>query len=289
MYHLAKMYCDYNDRLISQKSYHNATLVFGDLHGSWEKLIHHLVVSGMLLIDCFGYYFDIQRNPKFLEYYMRRNLAYLNPKSTNRLILLGDIFADRNPDDEYKLELLYQMSLAGCNFTILMSNHDLAFYEYLTNGFTGVSPAYLIEIKDDERKDINLYFWTLLKNNYKLFEYIESGDDKIFLSHAPVTIDTLVNKFAEHEFTSAKDIVDIGNKFFKENYESYARLNNIFDLVWERTNDWWEPLTVNFKDINLQVFGHDTMADDVGYICLDNMFYKTPQLKYGEENYLVIY
>lgn len=283
------MYCDFKDELIPQHTYNNCTLVFGDLHGSWEKLIHHLVISGGLNIYDIINYTYLQCNPWVLNDFIQSGKVHFNPKSTNRLILLGDIFADRNPDDEYKLELLYRMSLAGCNFTILMSNHDLAFYEYLTNGFTGTSPAYLMEITNENRKDVNLYFWMLLKNNYKLFEYIESGDDKIFLSHAPVTIDTLVNRFAEYEFTSAKDIVDIGNKFFKENYESYTKLNKIFDIVWERTNDWWEPLTDNFQDINLHVFGHDTIVDDVGYICLDNMFCKIPQLKGGEEKYLVIY
>lgn len=71
MYHLAKMYCDSNDRLIPQKSYQNATLVFGDLHGSWEKLIHHLVISEILHIYDIGSYTYLQRNPWVFKDFLR--------------------------------------------------------------------------------------------------------------------------------------------------------------------------------------------------------------------------
>lgn len=114
-------------------------IAFGDMNGNSIMFLHQLVQTGMADIkqgkeaDWDKLVDDIKKGN--IDGFRERleNVLELNNKD-KKLVLLGDLLADRTYNDWFTLSILDYLHTAGQNFSVCFSNHDACFLEfYLAN------------------------------------------------------------------------------------------------------------------------------------------------------------
>lgn len=131
-------------RALSNPDDPEKSITLGDLHGNpmilMESLIHHglavpqdeqahsaLVEAYLNALNEAPQRYDLKPFIACLERFAFRAANAYGTKITFRLI--GDTLCDRGNQDYFTLLVFKKMHLAGINFSILMSNHDLAFFD----------------------------------------------------------------------------------------------------------------------------------------------------------------
>lgn len=244
-------------------------LVVGDLHGNFQKLLHWFCLVGALEMSP-EYFSRLVSNPKIYLNDFHKEVTI--KESPIELLLLGDIFADRNPYDFEKAKLLYLCSNHGVKFEILLSNHDLAFFQYLDDGIMRCSPAHKERITDYLVHMVE----HLQRNHYKMVRLDDTN--KLFFSHAPMGVVTFDNL---REVYSIKDNLDELNK------ETIADVYNgiypsvLLNAVWERKADWVWDMGTSIPENKLlgyvHISGHDTYEPNEYNLSLDNLCGKIPK------------
>lgn len=262
---------DFKNPLMPQPLSTNSTgyLVVGDLHGNFQKLLHWLCLIGAL-----------EMSPEYFALLVSKPKVHFNNfhkevtvKDTPiELLLLGDIFADRNPYDFEKAKLLYWCSNHGVNFEILLSNHDLAFFQYLEDGVMRCSPSYKEHITD-----YLIHMVDYLKSKHCNMVRLDEVN-KLFFSHAPMSALT---------WGIIGGVYPIGGDFEELNSAAIADINNsvyrlpLINAVWERKLDWEVKNSTSIPENQLlgyvHISGHDTFEPTVYNLSLDNLCGKIPK------------
>lgn len=244
-------------------------LVVGDLHGNFQKLLHWFCLIGALEMSP-EYFALLVSNPKVHFNNFHKEVTV--KETPIELLLLGDIFADRNPYDFEKAKLLYWCSNHGVKFEILLSNHDLAFFQYLEDGIMRCSPAHKEHITDYLVHMVD----HLQKHHYKLVRLDDTN--KLFFSHAPMSVLTWENLIGvyptedDFEELNRATISDVFNGVYPTVLQK---------AVWERKLDWgWTNSTSiieNQLSGYLHISGHDTYEPTEYNLSLDNLCGKIPK------------
>lgn len=110
------------------------SIAVGDMHGNWWKLFCILVYLGLIDItknEIKTLFSNIGARIQDLSMcHIHLFLSSLRPGplvGQVKLILIGDVFADRGPSDYMTVRLLQRMIQLGIDFIIIMSNHDYLF------------------------------------------------------------------------------------------------------------------------------------------------------------------
>lgn len=220
------------------------TYVIGDLHGNAMKLFAFLLHTGLIdsnsntdyIISCIQlYYYNIQSSyslneerfpfikttaivpfnapPDYFLFLQTIQKLQFNAQAVGKikLIFIGDTLCDRGHSDYMTLLLYDLMAKNKINFTIIASNHDLAFIRQMElNTIGGYNPAtpegdysssYLNKIKvievgthasfdiDQITENMQRHALRIYKDVYKprlkIVAYDQVDDKTIVYSHAP--------------------------------------------------------------------------------------------------------
>jgi len=337
-----------------QKNIVNAkTIALGDLHGSYQKLLETLVVTGLASMpaEAARQYVKLSqkleelvaKNPSLTEQplktepkplfakilsriYRDEDVIPLTPlekarqlqediiatiktmswigKKDQKLILIGDIIADRGISDRITLELLSHLTKQNPERMIrLASNHDQSGIHYLLNGQTTMNHqesqtrAFQIANKDEYDSLGELYLEHL--SQLKLMHF--DPETKTLYAHAPITKknicdlidnlkaeDLLDMNYSYHDISSnnLSEFIDTANFFYKESvmFPFENQLSFIDDLAEKTLNDdrggfLWSrsshPLIENLplyeKGANALVHGHDSSTIQKSPYSLDSI------------------
>lgn len=270
-------------------------VVLGDMHGNPLLLLHQLVQTGFLKIKpgvtdtqwkAFSQAIknkDFEpstfRNPtKFRDFSVRLgNIFHLGPSSTSskKLILAGDLLADRAYHDGHMLSIFHFLQARGVNYEIIFSNHDAAFLNYyFVNKDKAEGEGYVIPSNDNIPPDkkaslealhtslnqdptLRAEFKKMVEEVYlphlKLLDLSEDG--KILYTHGIMTksifeeLQRASGLDPETPLPLPKTIEHINKWFHKEvlkdrkNFESHAleNLNKpiqspVYQLIWNMAN-----------------------------------------------------
>lgn len=191
----------------------------GDMHGNWWKLFSILVYLGLinptdyakcLLLNLYGRCITGTLVDYYVEFEMIMNAPWLmvrpvdSLKERIKLVLIGDIFADRGPSDYCTALLLKHAISVGIDIDIIMSNHDALFISALEDpiifkGLCRDDTASVIELKNDTAKlnQVKNIFYQYLQPHYKMaLCYVNTGNSvdrsrMVLLTHAPHNLKTL--------------------------------------------------------------------------------------------------
>lgn len=266
----------------------NQKLICGDLHGNFIKLLDYLIICNFIEINEMQYIeiihdfnnINFNRNIKtsfeqdlyynHIQLKTKTILAKINFKcSKNELILLGDVFGDRNEEDILKLALIKKLNTSTNNkLTILFGNHDNAAFNILNNLSADCLPCVsdFLFLNKLQKKELFNDFKEIIKKNYTLIKKL----DNLILSHAPIRLDVF-NCFKTNDDNLHKICNNI-NGFFEKLSNFNLKEEQLFNyLIWDRYNAGNMYLKDKYIDI-LQICGHDTFIDDKNrLLSLNNM------------------
>jgi hypothetical protein len=209
----------------------------GDLHGNFTKLLSVLFKLGIINISSKDYT-KLVANPNLIENYIKNgSLTFI--ALNFKLEFAGDIFGDRNGYDKAKLHLLTLVSdnvVQKSNLKIPWSNHDEAFYQYLTRKEIDCDPVHRTKI---EPKTLEM-FRNIFNKHYTFFDY---DDGENLFSHAPLSrkVDfqnlckALKNSELNNPETSFSRKIEIINERFKASFDD---LRVFSPYIWPRKKDW---------------------------------------------------
>lgn len=131
--------CYPQERLVTKKT-RDLHITVGDLHASAPKMLHFLVLYGVLEITEKEYnelvqlYYTHDKNNQNLSDFSRIiSEVAVNTKHVSLIRFIGDMLADRGKNDYYILVLLQKLCEAGVAIEILLSNHDAEFIKNYQN------------------------------------------------------------------------------------------------------------------------------------------------------------
>ena len=270
-------YLDFKMPIITENF---SKLICGDLHGNFRKLLDFFILSEFLEINQEEYFklikqFDMKNfNLDVLETIRFR-------ESSKELILLGDVFGDRNPEDCLKMQLIDKLNRTTNNkLTILYGNHDNAAFNILKGLSPDCTPCLsdFKKLHHFQKKSILNIFKTILNKNYSLVYLV----DNIFLSHTPIRLDTL-NKFNISSNGNIEEVVKNINIYFKDFLNGKNDKNDILNLlIWDRFNPLAEYISKEYN-IEKQICGHDSFEEMHNVITLDNLNGKSSGLSDVEQ------
>lgn len=214
-------------------------------------------------------------------------------KEEQKLILIGDVIADRGISDRITLELLSHVSKQTPERIIrLASNHDQAGLHFLLTGETSINHqesqtrAFQLTKREDYDALGELYLEHLSQLKLMHFE----PETKTLYTHAPITKDNILAlidnlktenlldiNFSYHDISSENilEFVEAANLFYKEvvTFPIKNGLNVIDDIadktlnddqrgfLWSRSNlPAIEELPLYTKGVNILVHGHDSSS-----------------------------
>lgn len=121
-------------------------VALGDMHGNCELLLHSLVKVGLVRIRDNSAWLAAQQliknvadTPASAKEYRRfrallAKAIMVEPAAVQKkLVLLGDLLADRRHNDLYLLAVLDRLHDGGLAYDITLSNHDAQFIHYLAS------------------------------------------------------------------------------------------------------------------------------------------------------------
>lgn len=288
------------------KSIEFKALMAGDLHGSVVKLIDLFVLCDYIDLSKYNYK-DIMSDINALlqigvwkynhNFHNKIIESIVFKSSSKELILLGDVFGDRNFEDRLKLDLITKLNQTTENKLVIMfGNHDFSAWQILNNISADCSPCesdfeYLKHYSND-KKSYRQKFSDLQLNFKLMYQY---GD--FLMSHAPIRL-CLLNDFGNPKKMNISEIVDKCNdELFKalnddgsNLKDKYKTLNGLF---WVRYNSDFEHLAQhpeNKKNKDFKYFcGHDSFRaiDEHKLFSLNNTNQKIPE-EITTENLILI-
>ncbi len=182
------------------------TIVLGDLHGSYQKLIETLVAAD--LIDMpkaqAQHYLGLANSPgnfsdhSLLLSILDKALQFVIPSirwkgGDRQLILIGDVLSDRGPLDTVTLSVIEHISQQAPNAIVRMaSNHDHNVLGYLLDEKSFLGTAFVssmlraCDVATENKQFGDLaqkYFRYLLQSKLLHFD----SETKTLFAHAPIT------------------------------------------------------------------------------------------------------
>lgn len=266
-----------DDKGMKPKFIDAKALIFGDLHGSFRKLINAFIMAGFLKMSDESYL-------ELMEYFKEDDSLnieiILNEswcQSDVKLVLLGDVFGDRNPEDILKLMTLKMLRVKQPknDLSIMFGNHDSGGLNILRDEEIHYSPCNsdFSFLRYNQKEELLREYRKILIKYYNLAIVL---DGKYFLSHAPIK-----SKFAKlFNFTSIDEFVDYLNYLFRKEVFRGVHTNQdarLVEAIWMRYNPQANYLKALFPQLEAQICGHDSFdpIDEHNYlISLDNMNYK---------------
>lgn len=268
-------------------------VIVGDIHGNFHKLIDHFIRAGIITISK-EHYKNLLKNPSnSIDEYIENE--YLKINHGPKLILLGDIFADRNPHDKAKLKLLNYLSNKGCNFTIIYSNHDESFARLIIGKEMLCRPSNETSLE----LDTPLMYTLLFGKHYKFCEL----DNEHLFTHAPINyndFESLVKQLNINSELSLIEKINEINKALQNSFEIESENADKSDIeegldkfnqpVWKRLRDWEKTdksIPEEFK-LRKHISGHDMYKDTPFNTSLDNQCGKNDKdYNNNKENILI--
>lgn len=272
-------------------------LIAGDLHGSVIKLIDFFILCEFIEINNSNQYKEILREINNLISTGVYNYKYdIHNKiidmitfknSSKELILLGDVFGDRNFEDRLKLDLITKLNQTTNNkLTILFGNHDLSAWQILNNLDPDCSPCEsdfeFVRSYSEEKMKYRQKFSDLQVNFKLIYQY---GD--FLMSHAPIRLKNFTD-FNKVKDMSIDEILDKTNGKLYEMLDSDMLKHSEKDvmlnsLVWVRYNSDFEHMAQHpeaKKNKNFKYLcGHDSFKanEEHNLITLNNTNRKMPE------------
>lgn len=281
-------------------------LVCGDLHGNFIKLLDYMIICNFININETIYLdiinefttnifikpiksqLDMEKYKRYSDEKIKNVLSKIKfNESSNELILLGDVFGDRNSEDLLKLELIKVLNKKTNNkLVITYGNHDNAALNILSNRDSDCCPCIsdFLNLTKKDKKEIKKDFMDVVKQNFVMVKII----DNYFFSHTPIRLDVF-NSFKDknRDNYNFNQIVKDINKYFKQNNDSDKKNQTFLYLIWDRYNKGNMYLKDEYEDI-IQVCGHDTFKDDKNRLfSLNNLNGKASGI-YNIETLLII-
>jgi hypothetical protein len=147
------------------------TVTLGDMHASIKRLAHFLVAHNLWNLSDTDYRVLCHTSSFFLNdgahtkdaideslgafYSLLNSTSFQNqPGLTVRFI--GDVFADRGPNDWLTLKIFEKMASAGIDFRLIFGNHDLEFVRYLENKVKPINKKNMIKYEIQMRSVVAL-------------------------------------------------------------------------------------------------------------------------------------
>jgi hypothetical protein len=315
----------YPQKNLSEKPHPGTYIIVGDLHGNAMKLIYILARHQFISIDAEDYQelsliynqpIPDLKNPDFenqkikfsknLERYteiLETAIHSSDPNQIGKLLLLGDILADRGNCDIYTIKLIILLickkdnNNLGFIKAIIASNHDNVFLLKLINNFNSwseedekhfmksmVQLEFLFKIelisKKDLLKQIEDYYLPLLKPIFYNEYYDNEGQAHIDLyTHAPTKLFKLIQEAADYYQLDLKldgtkktlflMIDKINEAFFFKSHCVINRENPLDKAIWERISEGIPPDMMQFLPMTYDnssicySHGHDRLSTDL--------------------------
>lgn len=189
------------------------TLVLGDLHGNAIKLLYCLMLHGFIAVlqqQEYDYLVTIYVKPakKLTSKDIQRFneiLDNITCQNQGKLLLIGDVLADRGSNDYWTLKILALLKRLEIPVEILLSNHDSTFIEAteLQKNYMPQNPSLfnasmvnlqqLIDMKLIEKKEVDVIANQIYKPMLKALSYslaINLQSITLF-SHAAIGLNTI--------------------------------------------------------------------------------------------------
>lgn len=240
-----------------------SVVTLGDLHGNAAKLLHMLVLEGVLDISKDNY-------DKLIQIYKKSNQEYNLEEFANilnevklkdpcpKLRLIGDDLADRGKNDLLTLLIFERLRILDMSVDIIASNHGVEFlkqYAYginaplqiLYQGSYQSFGASLHGLRNDITNGkitsdrVNDIIQESYLPNTKLLSYLITDDNKISIySHAPIN-ETKVNLLAklmgvEHNGETVQNLaktIDAINQAFSNIANDKNKLHAFFEDIYK--------------------------------------------------------
>ena len=144
-------------------------IILGDMHGNPMLLIYALIRFQVLdctkdVYDKLYEYCGIEQlanpfNDKQLDivFNLINELKLSKNNTVKNILFLGDLLADRGPNDLFMLFLLSRLTYLNISYEILLSNHDYEFIRQAEGNFQleGIGHRTITSLLDDTHKIIN--------------------------------------------------------------------------------------------------------------------------------------
>lgn len=185
------------------------TLTFGDIHGNALKLLHILIKFDYIEVSSEQYLKFYALYKKDIKKINKQDIEDLeeiiNFKINEKKIrLIGDILCDRGTSDWLTLKVLNPL-----NCEVLLSNHDLGFIKTIEHviytkelaNIGNISPCFsldnMIHLASDDliSMDEVVAMYSNYKNKLKLISYKDLGAKLRIYSHAPASLESLLEVF----------------------------------------------------------------------------------------------
>lgn len=194
------------------------TIVFPDMHGSAAKLIMLLTSIGIIphvvakrLVSIYNHYADVDNTQQKWEVICRFRDTLLATRClwtskaihTKKIILLGDLLADRGHCDYFSLYIILFLHEQKINFIIIYSNHDdiflnftekLFFQKKLYSEFIGNFSCVSLEEMIQVLFNINAPLFSYYKN-------LSNGTIETLLNRALITFEIFNQAFTSERGT----------------------------------------------------------------------------------------
>lgn len=240
------------------------TYVIGDLHGNALKLFAFLIWTGavffptgnkdQIIYDITAAYYA----KNHLSFHRAINLLQFNPEIVDliKLIFLGDTLCDRGMSDYMTLLLFELIHAKGMQFTIILSNHDLAFIHKLHNPHSDFTtfPNDSFDIFDLDPVRVS-HAKSIYQNIYlqhlEIIGYSHADGKTLIFTHAPCDFQAIRNLTRAHTGDIHSVITAINDNLDQILHTCFtSNADILFDFVENRN------LAKGIPGNYVNVFGH---------------------------------